>query len=97
MGARTHKGRGVLSPHAPLAPYLDLFGRSFKRRGSSATQSRVSQIGYRTDLRLRAKAGSQKHQTATTEVMTHALSSEALRRERAPTRESERVFTKLTL
>ena len=44
----------------------------------------------------RAKADSRKHQTETTEVMIHALSSEALRRERAHTRESERVFTELT-
>ena len=104
MARRTHdgrqgnKGRGVLSPHAPLAPYSQ-FRRSFKRRGSSATQSRIPQFGAclrKPSNRERAKADSRKHQTETTEVMIHALSSEALRREQAHTRESERVFTELT-
>ena len=92
----------MLSPHAPLSPYLDrLFERRFQKAGKQRDAEPHTAVrgvlAQATEPGARAKAGSEKHQTETTEVMIHALSSEALRGERAPTRESERVFTELTL
>ena len=92
----------MLSPSAPLHPTKRIGSGIVSRLEEAATtQSRIPRVGASAHLRKPTSPRQSarrvlKHQTETTEVMNHDLSSETLRRERALTRESERVFTKLT-